>query len=519
MENLILTNPTRTISELITDFDIGSFKYEDEVNNAREISFSVYKTATNSDIFNMIQNESIVTWRGQEYVIKVTDPSSDNVTLTNAVTATHIMYEFQNHYIDRDLEDEELNSDDEEEEASPLLSLKQYLDFGFKDNKLGYTYKIVGDFKDRVAVGELGDKNGIEYLVEGSTLFDYYFRADNKTIFIYDEANFSTMSDIEIIGGYNTDEVRVSINTQDQKTYVKGYGKKKTKAETKNYDPTKPADLKYSGTFIKEGTWYSEQIGATFSKTFSCEWGNETMEFSLKKMSLGGIVELYLDNESLGQFKTYSKTATTEKIIVGKSLAQGSHTFKCVFVGKQSGVDYKTKKPRMYVGTEKTTVLNLTAVLKGEDIYHTTATYKSPFYDPKNPKVAPTVYDDTISDKEELEAKLKAELVDEPVVELSTNYLDADEITVRDKIYFKHKALGFDSILKVVKITGSHPLLNQPVEVEFSNNKNDIVKIQQEIGNRIKNVDRAVKSGSLGSGSFTMPKLASDSIGSVLIDG
>ncbi|WP_337227931.1 prophage endopeptidase tail family protein [Staphylococcus succinus] len=515
MDNLILTNPSRTVSELITDFDIGSFKYERETNNGRSISFSVFKTAANADIYNMIQNESIVTWRGQEYVIKSTDPTSDNVTLTNSITANHIMYEFQNHYVDKELEDEELNGEDEGETAQ-LLTLEQFLDFGFKDNKQGYTYKIVGDFKTRKSVSELGNKNGIEHLIEGSTLFDYYFYADNKVIGIYDEANYYTLSDVEIIGGLNTDKVNVSINTEAQKTFVKGYGKKKTKAETKEYKPVKPADLSFKGKFIKEGTWYSDEVGAYFSKTLNCEWGNETMVFSLKKMSKGGIVEVFLDNESLGRFNTYSKTATTEKIIVGKSLTQGSHYFKCVFIGPQSGVDYGTTKSRMYVGTEKTTILNLTAVLKGEDIYHTTATYTSPFYDPKNPKIAPTVYDDEIDDPDELEEKLKAELNDEPVVELSTNYLDKEMISDRDKVYFKHDSLGFDSVLRVVKVTESHPLLNLPVEVDFSNSKTDILKIQQEISNRIKNVDRVVKSGSLTSGDFTMPRLASDSIGSVM---
>ena len=34
----------------------------------------------------------------------------------------------------------------------------------------------------------------------------------------------------------------------------------------------------------------------------------------------------------------------------------------------------------MYVGTSKSSVLNLTAVLKGKDIYHVYAEYKSPYY-------------------------------------------------------------------------------------------------------------------------------------------
>ena len=74
-------------------------------------------------------------------------------------------------------------------------------------------------------------------------------------------------------------------------------------------------------------------------------------------------------------------------------------------------------------------------------------------------------------------------------------------------------------MLKVVKITESHPLLNLPVEVDFSNKKTDIIKIQQAINRRIKNVDKQIKSGSFGSSSFVMPNLYSDSVGVVLLDG
>ena len=50
----------------------------------------------------------------------------------------------------------------------------------------------------------------------------------------------------------------------------------------------------------------------------------------------------------------------------------------------------------MYVGTEKSTVLNLT-VLKGTDVYHAYAEYKSPYIDSFGFAEAPTIYDDTDS--------------------------------------------------------------------------------------------------------------------------
>ena len=159
------------------------------------------------------------------------------------------------------------------------------------------------------------------------------------------------------------------------------------------------------------------------------------------------------------------------------------------------------------------------AVLKGTDLYHVTDEYYSPYYDKDNPKIAPTLYDDNILDKTELRKRLIEELNDEPIVELSTNYLDTEPIHEREMVYFKHNGLGFDTMLKVVKITESHPLLNLPVEVDFSNKKTDIIKIQQTINRKIKNVDKQIKSGSFGSSSFVMPNLYSDSVGVVLLDG
>ncbi|SUM33737.1 Uncharacterised protein [Staphylococcus gallinarum] len=45
--------------------------------------------------------------------------------------------EFQNHYIQKDLENEELNGEESTgDETKTTMTLEQYLDFGFKGNKL-----------------------------------------------------------------------------------------------------------------------------------------------------------------------------------------------------------------------------------------------------------------------------------------------------------------------------------------------------------------------------------------------
>ena len=526
---MVLKNKKGTFGEILVDYDFGSWKLSYEKNGERSIDFTIYKTYINSDLFDALSNEMLIEWEGQEYVVKSTSVKYDGEVVSNDVTAKHIFMEFQNHYIQKDLESEEMNSDETtDEDDKPTMTLEQYLEFGFKGNKIGFTYEIRGKFTNRVAIDELGDKNGMEFLTEGAELFNYIYFADNKKIYIYDEETFYQMADIPLIYKYNSSEVQATISTMDVKTYIQGYGKKKTKAETKNYNPVKPKDISYSGTFIKEGTWRTENVGASYTKTFNCKWGNERLEWTLKKMSKGGLIDVYLDGDLIGRYDCYSKTATSEKIVIAQRLGKGSHTFKAVFRGAKSGVDYKNSKPCMYVGTEKSTVLNLTAVLKGTDIYHAYAEYKSPNIDAFGFSEAPTVFDDNALDKDDLLKKIKSELNDQPTVEVSTNYLGSvedkhyighDDIKVNNTIRFIHQPLGYNLDLKVVKLTAPHPLANEPVEVDFSNSPTDIVKIQQGISRNIKKVNNLVKGGSLGGTSFTMPENYSDIVGVTLTDG
>jgi len=511
---IIVQDRKGTQGEILTDFDPSSFKYEYEKNNERSITFTAYKTNVNADVFNMLQNEAIVIWKGQQYVIKQTSIKSDNLMLTVEVTAKHIFMEFQNHYILKDLENEEMNSEESDEEK-PSYTLEEYIRFGFNDNVLGFTYEIIGEFKNRVVIDELGNQNGMEYLTNGAELFDYIYFADNKKIYIYSHDKFYKMSDEVIRYKYNTDEVSATITTTDLKTYIRGYGKKKTSKETKNYSPIKTPQMTFNGNFIKKGTWRTENVGDSFEIDFQCKWGNETLVYNMKKGSVGGVLAIYVDGDWVGNFETFARTATTERIVLRKNLIKGEHTFKAVFRGAIPGMNYKKHIPTGYVGTEKQNILNLTAVLKGEDLYYYNSEYKSPNYSIFGHAEAPTIFDDNVLDKTELTEKLKGEIQDEPTVELSTNYLGFEQIHENNIVHFIHEPLGFNTDLKVVKITEPHPLVNEPIDVEFSNAKQDIISIQQKINKRIKQINKPSK---LTISNASSIGLDYDIVGSVTVD-
>lgn len=499
MENydIIVTDSNDKMSELLLDFAYDTFVYEYERNNTRQITFTAYKTSKNEDVFNMLQNESYIEYQGQRYVIKDANASYDGLLFTKEITAFHIMYEFQNHFVSKDITSEELNDEASDEETNTLMTLEQFLNFAFKDNKLGYSYEIKGSFNKSLPVNELGGKNGIEHIVEGAEIFDYIYFADNKKITFYDHNTFYNESEKVVRYRFNNDEVKATVDTKDLKTFIKGYGKKKTKSETKNYQPLKPSDLSYNGTFIKEGTWRTEQIGASFSCTVNCKWGNEIIEMSFKKMSKGGNVKIEVDGEVLGIYKAYSRAATTETLLLKRNASKGKHTIKATFMGGIPNVDYKNNKPVMYVGTSKSSVINTTAVLKGSEVYHTLAEYKSPNYNVFGHRQAPDVFDDSITNKTELVEKLKSELDDQPKIGLEINYIDKEQIDENDAVWFIHEPLEYDTELKVVALNRKHPLNPEPDEISFSNNSDDITKIQNKTVNQIKNVNNAIKKSAI----------------------
>ena len=527
MKELIIKNKAGNYAEVFTDYDPDTFQYEYEINNERSITFTAYKASGREDIFDMLTNENYIIYEGQYFVIKSSAIKYDTQVITNDIIGKHIFMEFQNHFIDKDVENEELNTGDTEEPI-PNYTMEQYIEFGFKNNPLGFTYEIIGDSNKRAPVEELGGQNGMEYIVAGAEYFGYIYFADNKKIYFYQPETFYERAETPIIYRGNSDELTATIVTTDLKTIGLGYGKKKTKSETKNYTPIKPKDLKYSGKFTKESIWHTTEVGASYSKTFNCKWGNETLTWTRKRGSKGGKVDIYLDGKKLDSFNTYSKTSKTDSLVIAKNLKKGEHTFKAVFRGAQSGVDYKKKPAQMMIGTEKTTILNLTAVLRGEEVYYAKTTYKSPNYEAFGHIQAPTVYSDSATTKSQVEEQIKEALNDEPTVELSTNYLGEsddrhyiteDDIKENSLVRFIHRPLGFNTELKVVKFTKYHPKAQKANEVEFSNSKQDIVSIQTQINLRIKRANSTIANGNWNVNNNVQQEFYSDVMGSVLTDG
>lgn len=378
------------------------------------------------------------------------------------------------------------NVDGGTEETKDLYSLQSYLDLGFKDNKLGFTYEIIGNFDNYKEIEKVGDKNLLQHIVDGVEIFEYIYFASNKHITFYDRASFYELEDQPIIYQYNSDELTVKTSINELQTYIEGYGGKKSVKDTKNYNPIRVKDLQYSGTFDKTGTWSTEQVGAYYQANIVAKYGNEILQWTLKKGKLGGRVAVYLDDDKINEFNTYSESAASDKVILKRGLDKGKHTLRVEFLGGVNGVDYEEKLPVMYVQTEKSEVINLTAVLQGKEVYNFYDEYKSPTaYDTYSFRQAPTIYADKVESLEELHEMLVEQLKDTPTVEVTTNYLDYDKIKENSKVRLVHKPMDFNTDVEVVGLKKFHPALNKKAEVTFTNNRTDILNYQRRLNRAI----------------------------------
>ncbi|MDN6699369.1 MAG: peptidase, partial [Staphylococcus equorum] len=179
--HLAVMNFEKTICENLEGVDYISFKDEYNTNDNMSLSFIVYRMNSNRFEFDMLICENFIIFQGQTYVIKEATPKTEGSTVSVEITAHHIMFEFQNHYIESNRKDEE---DGTEDAPIPTYTLEQYLEYGFKNQNImhKYKYEIIGDFNEKVEIEELGGKNGIEYIKEGVELFNYIFYPKDDVI-------------------------------------------------------------------------------------------------------------------------------------------------------------------------------------------------------------------------------------------------------------------------------------------------------------------------------------------------
>lgn len=349
-KHISIMNFEQTICENLIEIDYSTFKDTYELNSARMITFTAYRTNANRFVFDLLVNENFVIYKGEKFIIKNAVSKVEGQKVSMDITAYHVMFEFQNHFV------EQLD-DDSSDKKKKEYTLSQYLEYGFKNQKTNvkYTYKLFGDFSKKIMADNIGGKNGIEFIKEAIDLFKCIIYPIDTEIGFYTPENFYKRSEEIIRYKYNTDNVVATISTVELRTAVKAYGKRRDNDKNKKYE----AMIEYVSP----------------------------------------------------QAKIYGKR------------------------------------------------------------------YASP------------INNDDITSETELKKWAESQLQDKPKTELTVNYISYKHLSPRDTVFFIHELMNYNTELKIIKLERGHPFVQTIDILTFSNELEDMVKIQQSLNKKLKAQD------------------------------
>ena len=75
----------------------------------------------------------------------------------------------------------------------------------------------------------------------------------------------------------------------------------------------------------------------------------------------------------------------------------------------------------------------------------------------------------------------ESQLQDKPKTELTVNYISYKHLSPRDTVFFIHELMNYNTELKIIKLERGHPFVQTIDILTFSNELEDMVKIQQSL--------------------------------------
>lgn len=170
---VVITQDTREIlSSVIPD----TFQEQRTVNQNWTISFNAYDDK--SVAYSLLVPQARVSWKGQEFVIKQSQPQFNAGTNIIQVQATHVGYEVSK------VVQTNVNT------GVKTYSVNDVLSFYLNGNQFGYTWEVIGDFPNQ-QIENLGGSNGQDMLSKIIKTWDNaIFSPDNKNIRIMSADNF-----------------------------------------------------------------------------------------------------------------------------------------------------------------------------------------------------------------------------------------------------------------------------------------------------------------------------------------
>lgn len=193
--NDVLTVSQRNgaLTEPLSSILKSSFNVSWESNNTYKISFTAYNDKSFG--FALLTSENIITWRGQQFVIKQSVPSYSSNYSTIAITATHIYLDVRRIY------------KHDKRVGTLTYSVRDVLSFYLDGNSYGYSYDVIGSFSNN-QITDLGGNSAFDGLSQiVSTWNDAIIYPDNKKIMVYTKEAFSKNFGNRLGYGYNSDNM------------------------------------------------------------------------------------------------------------------------------------------------------------------------------------------------------------------------------------------------------------------------------------------------------------------------
>lgn len=201
MTNDVVTVSKRdgTLTEPLTSLINSSFNVSWENNNSYQLTFIAFDDKSVS--FALLTSENIITWRGQQFVIKQSVPNYSSRYATIAITATHIYLDVRKVF-------------QHNKKAGTLTySVRDVLAFYLDSNNFGYTYDVQGSFSNQ-QITDLGGNNAFDGLSQIiSTWSGTIIYPDNKKIVVYSKDAFAKNLGNRLGYGHNTDNMTLTYDS------------------------------------------------------------------------------------------------------------------------------------------------------------------------------------------------------------------------------------------------------------------------------------------------------------------
>lgn len=183
-----------------------SIKRIRKVNGEKTIAFLIYPNETNKIAFDMVKEESIIEFNGDEYRIKLMNERSKAGTFYKEVAAIHTFFDLIDSY---------------QYETDPGTSLTFQDALTFVLGGTGYTWSVIDTFLAQ-SFDNFGDDNRLALFNKIVERFGAEFTISGTNITF--KKKIGNITDFQFRYNYNVKTISREVRTENLSTYIKGFG-------------------------------------------------------------------------------------------------------------------------------------------------------------------------------------------------------------------------------------------------------------------------------------------------------